>query len=201
MLRLSAGAEHGAKSRGPLSVLILVQGICLWRPLLHLLIPPVHRQLSLPCSSLGLSPGYSLFSDHDFKVPVPGFPCSHHCLVVPQDPVWMSSLLTVLTLWGIGLHSFPQFSPSVADCPSLQISHLLDKLLSCALGLCMQPSEAICLERNPSNSLPNPFLILHSTSVKRSTIHHLEIWELPMLLLCPHPLESINYQVLSHLLP
>lgn len=113
MQELSTGPSQGAS----FSLHLGPGHLFLETSLLHLLIPPVHGQLSLPCSSLGLSPGYSLFSDHDFKVPVPGFPCSHHCLVVPQDPVWMSSLLTVLTLWGLVCIHFLSSHPQLLTVP------------------------------------------------------------------------------------
>lgn len=201
VLRLSAGAEHGAKSGG------LFQSSS-WSG------ASVSRDLSPPSSNsprprTALSAMLQLGA-LSWLLPLFWPWLQSPCPWLPLFPSLLSgssgSSLDVFTSYcthplGVGLHSFPQFSPSVANCPSLQISHLLDKLLSCALGLCMQSSEALCLERNPSYSLPNPFLILHSTSVKRSTIHHLEIWELPMLPLCPHPLESVNHQVLSHLLP
>lgn len=49
---------------------------------------------------------------------------------------------------------------------------LLDNLLSCAPGSCVQSSKTLCPKTSLSHSLPNPPLILHPASGKRSAVYH-----------------------------
>lgn len=121
-------------------------------------------------------------SDHHFKVPLPGFSCSHHHSVIPWAPVGVSSLLTVPV--SVCPHTFPQLPSSVCYCLSPQVS-VLNKLLPCALGSHIQSSKLLCSETEPSHSPPHLLLILF-TSVKSA--FHPPAWDLGIALaasLCP----------------
>ena len=168
---LRTGPSHWGGGWGSLSALPWSEAFISGDPSFLFQIPPVQGQLSLPCPYLwaALSPGYLLCYWPPHQSPLPWL-----LLLFPSLLSYSSGssqdvfTLTVPTLWVTTLiPTAPILNVLTATPPNL---YLLDKLLPCALGPCIQSS--FCPEMNPSHALQNPLLILHLTSVMRSAIHH-----------------------------